>query len=198
MVASLIASRAHQLIPPPPSLFLPQTNTFCLNGVCSCKTGVQNPVTTAQPWPQQTAEKKGQQSVDTWNLGLPQNCNAGTCQCTLKYDSRNAPDRYVGKYRQGGEEETWTRCHGSMFLDLPFHPSPPPPFNPSVRSGSVCGPQIWDTGFTGASSSGCAASAPCCLPSDGPGCTGVAGQPCPPNQPGTQNGGGPGAGKVTL
>lgn len=73
---------------------------------------------------------------------------------------------------------------------------------PPVRSGGVCANIVWDTGFTGSVSSGCAASAPCCEPIDGPDCTGVAGQVCPPNQPTISatngGGGGMGKGKITM
>jgi hypothetical protein len=51
-----------------------------------------------------------------------------------------------------------------------------------VRDGSVCGPVVIDTGFTGQVNDGCEASAPCCsrtaFPSN-PSCTGTSGSVCP-------------------
>ena len=100
------------------------------------------------------------------------------------------------------ECQSWgeTPVHPSPFSHSPL-PPPPPSLPFSVRTGSVCGPIGYDTGFTGDVSSGCAASAPCCEPSDGPGCVGVPGQPCPPNTPGSYPPtppGGTGVGTVTL
>ena len=63
-----------------------------------------------------------------------------------------------------------------------------------VRYDSPCGPVVYDTSFTGLVSSGCAASAPCCV--SGPGCTGTAGQFCPPNGGGGGPPGGQGAGTI--
>lgn len=64
-----------------------------------------------------------------------------------------------------------------------------------VTDGIICGRPIVDTGFTGLTSSGCAASSPCCRAGEFPGCTGNSGQVCPSDPEAVpQPGGGAGVG----
>ena len=64
-----------------------------------------------------------------------------------------------------------------------------------VTDGLICGKPIVDTGFTGSTSNGCVARAPCCPTNAFPGCTGTPNQVCPPDPNAVpQPGGGTGAG----
>ena len=83
------------------------TGAICVGGQCQCPDG--QPV---QPGPangipvKQGVDTFGDQNVLTYDLGTPSTnggtctVGAGTCQCTLFYDSYSVPDRFV--VRQGG------------------------------------------------------------------------------------------------
>lgn len=122
-------------------------------------------------------------------------CDGGQCQCTDGTPIASGAD--VQLLAQGttrvGEESVDTFALSTPTCSVGASPcsctlvydSQSIPDRYIVRSGDVCSTLVFDTGFTGLVSSGCAASAPCCEASLGGGCTGTKGDFCPPNMPST-------------
>ncbi|KAI9008666.1 hypothetical protein DFJ74DRAFT_688228 [Hyaloraphidium curvatum] len=132
--------------------------------------GFCNALTTCAPGTTWDADRGVCQCPD----GIPVGTVGQTYYAPLDADSR-CPSIYSGVNAVG----TYVYSITSGNFDYGLGTTDARPMRYVIRSGSMCGTVLVDTGMRGRVDQGCALSAPCCPSSQGGSCTGTAGASCP-------------------